>query len=196
MDKTNISSLKYIILIFFLKIKPVHNNSAWICILYFVFLVLYTSCIVYWRGWLRNRKVSVTGTQSAAGRQTVYSQRSSHAPCEKRKKLKMSALTDLWPGGPLGDDQKVHDYILEGIKTKNYGVEIVTSAFVEDLKKLLHLKKSRHEPTPNSCLSREQLCHILGYLVWRVEWPGDELNGIDTWECHICHPWTTSFSKI
>ena len=45
----------------------------------------------------------------------------------------MSALTDLWPGGPLGDDQKVHDYILEGIKTKNYGVEIVTSAFVEDL---------------------------------------------------------------
>ena len=52
----------------------------------------------------------------------------------------MSALTDLWPGGPLGDDQKVYDYILEGIKTKNYGVEIVTSAFVEDLKKLLHLK--------------------------------------------------------
>ena len=41
-------------------------------------------------------------------------------------KIKMSALKDLWPGGPLGDDQKVYDYILEGIKTKNYGVEIVT----------------------------------------------------------------------
>ena len=81
----------------------------------------------------------------------------------------MSALKDLWPGGPLGDDQKVYDYILEGIKTKNYGVEIVTSAFVEDLKKLLHLKKSRHEPTPNSCLSREQLCHILGYLVCQMK---------------------------
>ena len=65
--------------------------------------------------------------------------------------------------------QKVYDYILEGIKTKNYGVEIVTSAFVEDLKKLLHLKKSRHEPTPNSCLSREQLCHILGYLVCQMK---------------------------
>ena len=52
----------------------------------------------------------------------------------------MLALKDLWPDGPLGDDQKVYDYILEGIKTKNYGVEIVTSAFVEDLKKLLHLK--------------------------------------------------------
>ena len=38
----------------------------------------------------------------------------------------MLALKDLWPGGPLGDDQKVYDYILEGIKTKNYGVEIVT----------------------------------------------------------------------
>ena len=25
---------------------------------------------------------------------------------------------------------------------------------------------------------------------------GDELNGIDTWECSIWHPWTTSFSKI
>ena len=87
----------------------------------------------------------------------------------KTKKLKMSALKDLWPGGPLGDDQKVYDYILEGIKTKNYGVEIVTSAFVEDLKKLLHLKKSRHEPTPNSCLSREQLCHILGYLVCQMK---------------------------
>ena len=81
----------------------------------------------------------------------------------------MLALKDLWPDGPLGDDQKVYDYILEGIKTKNYGVEIVTSAFVEDLKKLLHLKKSRHEPTPNSCLSREQLCHILGYLVCQMK---------------------------
>ena len=89
----------------------------------------------------------------------------------------MSALKDLWPGGPLGDDQKVYDYILEGIKTKNYGVEIVTSAFVEDLKKLLHLKKSRHEPTPNSCLSREQLCHILGYLVCQMKWVGDQLTG-------------------
>ena len=47
----------------------------------------------------------------------------------------MSALKDLLPGSPLGDDQKVYDYILEGIKTKNCGVEIVTSAFVEDLKK-------------------------------------------------------------
>ena len=45
----------------------------------------------------------------------------------------MSALKDLLPGSPLGDDQKVYDYILEGIKTKNCGVEIVTSAFVEDL---------------------------------------------------------------
>ena len=81
----------------------------------------------------------------------------------------MLALKDLWPGGPLWNNQKVYDYILEGIKTKNYGVEIVTSAFVEDLKKLLHLKKSRHEPTPNSCLSREQLCHILGYLVCQMK---------------------------
>ena len=74
----------------------------------------------------------------------------------------MSALKDLWPGGHLGDDQKVYDLIIEGIKTKNYGVEsveIVTSAFVEDLKMLLHKRKSRHEPLPNSCLS---LARIFG----------------------------------
>ena len=56
----------------------------------------------------------------------------------------MLALKDLWPDGPLGDDQKVYDYILEGIKTKNYGVEIVTSAFVKELKKLLHKRKQLH----------------------------------------------------
>ena len=52
-----------------------------------------------------------------------------------------SALTDLWPGGPLGYDENVYDFILKGTKTKNFGVEIVTSAFVEDLKKLLHKRK-------------------------------------------------------
>ena len=110
------------------------------------------------------------GTQSAAGRETVFSQRSSHAPCETQKQLKMSsALTDLWPGGPLGYDENVYDFILKGIKTKNFGVEIVTSAFVEDLKKLLHKRKNQHEKTPNSLLSREQLCHILGYLVCEMK---------------------------
>ena len=28
-----------------------------------------------------------------------------------------------------------------------------------------------------------------------VEWAGAELNGINTWECHIWHPWTPSFLK-
>ena len=35
------------------------------------------------------------------------------------------------------------------------------------------------------------------FALWgRVEWAAAELNGIDTWECHIWHPWTLSFSKI
>ena len=79
-----------------------------------------------------------------------------HAPCETQKQLRMSsALTDLWPGGPLGYDENVYELIFKGIKTKNVGVEIVTSAFVKELKKLLHKKKSRHEQTPSTCLSRE-----------------------------------------
>ena len=61
------------------------------------------------------------------------------------------------------------NFILKGIKTKNFGVEIVTSAFVEDLKKLLQKRKNQHEITPNSLLSREQLCHILGYLVCEMK---------------------------
>ena len=35
------------------------------------------------------------------------------------------------------------------------------------------------------------------FALWgRVEWAGAELNGIDTWECQILHPWTHNFSKI
>ena len=34
----------------------------------------------------------------------------------------------------------------------------------------------------------------LFFALWgRVEWAGAELNGIDTWACHIWHPWTLSF---
>lgn len=68
-----------------------------------------------------------------------------HAPCETQKQLRMSsALTDLWPGGPLGYDENVYELIFKGIKTKNVGVEIVTSAFVKELKKLLHKRKQLH----------------------------------------------------
>ena len=68
-----------------------------------------------------------------------------HAPCETQKQLRMSsALTDLWPRGPLGYDENVYELIFKGIKTKNVGVEIVTSAFVKELKKLLHKRKQLH----------------------------------------------------
>ena len=68
-----------------------------------------------------------------------------HAPCKTQKQLRMSsALTDLWPRGPLGYDENVYELIFKGIKTKNVGVEIVTSAFVKELKKLLHKRKQLH----------------------------------------------------
>ena len=79
----------------------------------------------------------------------------------------MSTLAKLgfhdWSG-----DTNVYDWLLLNFNSNNCGPEVVTYGLVTDLKDLLHLKRSKHEEVPRNKLSRQQLCHLLIYLVTRI----------------------------
>ena len=53
--------------------------------------------------------------------------------------------------------------------SNNYGAEMVTYGLVSDLKGFLQLKRNQHDAeNPPNKLSRQQLCHLLIYLVTRI----------------------------
>ena len=69
-----------------------------------------------------------------------------------------------WPG-----DKNVYDWLLLKINSNNYGAEIVTYGLVSDLKGFLQLKRNQHDAeNPPNKLSRQQLCHLVIYLVTRI----------------------------
>ena len=82
----------------------------------------------------------------------------------------MTTLQKLGLGGALDpllrpEDQSLYEWLLCNLKLKNYGVEVLTYGLVNDLKGLLHLKRSKHEEVPRNKLSRHQLCHLIIHLV-------------------------------
>ena len=80
----------------------------------------------------------------------------------------MSALSKLGLGDYPGDTN-LYDWFLSMFKSNNFGSEIVTYGLVTELKGYLHLKKSRHDAeTPPNALSRQQLCHLIIYLVVHI----------------------------
>ena len=88
----------------------------------------------------------------------------------------MSTLAKLgfhdWSG-----DTNVYDWLLLNFNSNNCGPEVVTYGLVTDLKDLLHLKRSKHEEVPRNKLSRQQLCHLLIYLVTRISSENVTKNG-------------------
>ena len=80
----------------------------------------------------------------------------------------MSALSKLGLGDYPGDTN-LYDWFLSKFKSNNFGAEIVTYGLVTELKGYLHLKKNQHDAkTPPNALSRQQLCHLIIYLVLHI----------------------------
>ena len=82
--------------------------------------------------------------------------------------LIMSTLAKLgfhdWSG-----DTNVYDWLLLNFNSNNCGPEVVTYGLVSDLKGFLQLKRNQHDAgNPPNKLSRQQLCHLLIYLVTRI----------------------------
>ena len=80
----------------------------------------------------------------------------------------MSTLAKLgfhdWSG-----DTNVYDWLLLNFNSNNCGPEVVTYGLVSDLKGFLQLKRNQHDAgNPPNKLSRQQLCHLLIYLVTRI----------------------------
>ena len=83
----------------------------------------------------------------------------------------MSALSKLGLGDYPGDTN-LYDWFLSKFKSNNFGAEIVTYSLVTELKGYLHLKKNQHDAkTPPNALSRQQLCHLIIYLVLHIPIP-------------------------
>ena len=77
--------------------------------------------------------------------------------------LESLELSDIHP------NQNLYQLYLSSIESQSYGKDKVTSAFVKHLTGLLYKKRNQHDLTPTNMLSSFQICHILGFLVCKMQ---------------------------
>ena len=69
----------------------------------------------------------------------------------------------------LAEGQSLCDWLLNTIELENYTSKNVTNSFVTELCGHVYIKKSRHEVIPRTKLTRENISHILCFMVCRLK---------------------------
>ena len=85
------------------------------------------------------------------------------------QKILLMSILARFPLADRPEGTKLYDWLLSKFKSHNFCATDVTYGFVSDLQGLLQMKKSRHEVAEDNKLLRKELCHLIIYLVARID---------------------------